>query len=270
MKIVGDEVFIQRGETFSLDFEVKNERGDPYMIYKFWDNPYFVITITAARYEQVGDFRRTYWLDLSKRWVERQDGNMVEEDMKRFIVTEAYFLPLFSINEAIYHYGLENGGRIVLDPNSDYDITNYLFSVDEHNDGNKTYKYVKSYKTDGAGNVIDEEWVEYNFRVVKHFSTREMVEQTYLYDMKILAGESVQEHIARLLDMQGEIYDDLPWSDVDTLQYINKIVDEDERNRVIEIFESNVPLMPEYDTKLLILMPTALHVSANIQGGLML
>ena len=66
MKILGNEIYIQRGENWTIDFEVKNDDGDPYMILKsIQKNPYIAITVTAARYEQQGDFRKTYWLDLT-------------------------------------------------------------------------------------------------------------------------------------------------------------------------------------------------------------
>ena len=52
MKILGDDVYIQRGENWSLDFDVTNEAVEPYMILKEWQNPYLVITVAAARYSQ--------------------------------------------------------------------------------------------------------------------------------------------------------------------------------------------------------------------------
>lgn len=290
MKLLGDDVYIQRGETWSLDFDVTNKKGDPYMLLKNWRNPYLAITVTAARYEQEGDFRRTYWLDLSKKWQELQDGSMQLVPFKKFISTEALSLPnnSFSILDAIDWYGTANGGKIVLDETSDFDIKNYLFYIDPQHDGNRIYKYVRRYVVDHK-RIVDsyedpfthetinniqewdevtvEEWETYDFRVIKEFTTKDWMEQTYLFDMKILAGETVQEFVTTVLQMQQLTPITTTWSDTQTREYIEQIEDEETRLYVQEVFESGMPLMPDYDTKSLILQPTKLIVSANIQGG---
>lgn len=369
MRTLGDDVYIQRGETWSLDFDVTNKKGDPYMMLKEWNNPYLAITVTAARYEQEGDFRKTWWLDLSERWVEKADGSMEIAPMKKFVSTEALNIHLFSVNEVIGLYGTNAGGRIVLDPTSDFDVTNFLFFTDPLSDGNKVYKYVKSYEMghvcqivptyydasidtypqgaiinylgilyyvlqdadntkipgldtdyfleckgyndfmqvtknvadvtpvsgifvwdtvnetlkifvsgawrdvsstywlDYGNSIISEEWEEYSFRVIKQFVTRDWVEQGYLFDMKVLAGESLQEYVHAYLSQDPNIeVPDLPWTDEQLQEQINSINDEEERAYVQEIYDSGMPLMPDYDTKALILQPTRLFVSANIQG----
>ena len=35
-----------------------------------------------------------------------------------------------------------------------------------------------------------------------------------------------------------------------------------------DLYDSGVPLMPNYDTKSIILQPTKLYVSTDIQGGI--
>ena len=261
MKVLGNDIYLQRGETWSLDFDITNEKGDPYMLLNTWRNPYLAITVTAARYEQKGDFRRTYWLDLNKREVERSNGYTEPEPVKRFISTEALPLVQFSVTEAIAIYGVEKGGKIVLDSMSDFDVTNYLFMVDGDENDTRIYKYVKSYKLNGYGDVIDEEWEEYSFRIIKQFSTKDWIEQGYLYDMKVLAGESIEERIYSILDEQNTLYVD------DLGDCIDLIEDEVTREELRELYDSGMPLMPDYDTKLLVLEPTNIYVSANIQGG---
>lgn len=267
MRRIGNDIYLQRGENWSLDFDIKNKRGDPYMLLNIWKNPYLAITITAARYGQEGDFRRTYWLDLTQRWVEDQYGDVRLVPVKRFISTEALPIKVFSVGEVIAIYGTDRGGRIVLDESSDFDVTNYLFFVDAKENDERIYKYVKSYTLDEDGYVVDEEWEEYSFRIIKQFVTKDWVEQSYLFDMKVLAGESIEEYVADTLDDQGTTHADFPWSDADTEMYIELIDDTEIRNRVREVFESGMPLMPDYDTKLLVLEPTNMYISANIQGG---
>ena len=269
MKMIGNEVYIQRGETWSLDFAVTNDKGHPYVVLKNWPNPYLAITVAAALYEQRGDFRETYWLDLSKRYVEKADGSATLEDLKTFISAEVLSLPNgFYVEDAIIYYGTANGGKIVLDDTSDFDIKNFLFFTDPFSDGNYVYKYVKSYKLDRYGNVTEEEWAEYDFRIIKQFTTKNWMEQGYLFDIKVLAGESVQEHLKGILDVQRvstKAFD--KWTNEDWENYIAKINDRETRAEMQQLYDDGAPLMPTYDTKSLLLEPTPIYVSVNIQGG---
>ena len=398
MRKVGNDIYIQRGETWSLDFQVENNRGDPYMLLKEWKHPYLAITVTAARYTQKGDFRRTWWLDLNQRWVEDRAGNMTLEPIKKFISTEALYIANFTIADILAVYGTENGGNIVLDKTSDFDVTNYLFFTDSNMDNGRVYKYLADYEVTDAqkitvdgwasntsttyghiyayfgdgtnadyyvavkslsttenntpppnsanfvkltqryikvqddthllftkrwsaedtdliwyegdafintgadgnnrvyicnvpsasnnrvnatGNKVQvtndmdngsdlvtvETWKDYDFRIIKAFTTRDWVEQTYLYDIKVLAGESVEERVYAVLVAQGEEVPDLPWTEDVLQEQINLINDKDVREECQAVYDSGMPLMPDFDTKALILMPAQLIVSANIQGG---
>lgn len=394
MKILGDDVYIQRGENWSLDFDITNEAGEPYMMLKEWQNPFLVITITAARYSQEGDYRHSWWLDLTQRYVEDAEGNLVLEPVKRFTGTEALFLDAddFSITEVLAAYGPDakpTPGRIVTDKDSDFDVTNFLFYIDPNKDGNRIYKYCKDYTlvpdtfvnckipvtvnpnaatgegiatagfyitaqassaivyyyndayptgaqvincgtytinsddglyilvtartfpiqaTYGHGTLYvnadynlqlytisatpsgigisiaiapalytnnieeehteDEVWEEYSLRVVKAFDTKEWVEQGYLYDIKVLAGELVEESVHDYLINEGKVVPDLPWSDEELQEQIERIDNAEMRVYYQGIYDTGMPLMPTYDTKLLVLMPTNLYVSANIQKGI--
>lgn len=258
MRIVGDTVYIQRGETWSLDFDVTDEKGRPYMLFSKWLNPYLAITVAGSRYEQTGDMRETHWLDLSYRWVEQKNGSTVKEPFKRFIATEPLYLPTgFSVIEVLSYYG----DRIVVDTNSDFDIKNYLFYTE--NDGKYEYKYVSSYTGDDAETADDSAvWTDYNFRIVKQFDTKNWMEQGYLYDAKIVAGETLIEYVARQLGVEPD-----EWSTVELEENIASIQDEQARMRAMETFESGAPLISEYDIKSLIIEPSKLLVSTNIQGG---
>lgn len=276
MKMIGNEVHIQRGETWSLDFAVANDKGHPFVILKNWQNPYLAITVAAALYEQEGDFRETYWLDLNKRYVEQSNGSFVLEDLKRFTSAEVLWLPNgFYVADALAYYGVDANGKIVLDQTSDFDITNFLFYTDPDSDGNYQYKYVKSYALDDDGNIdLDDdgfekvEWEEYNFRVIKQFTTKNWMEQRYFFDIKVLAGESVQEYLKGILDGQGVTTKPfVEWTNEDWETYINAIEDEKLRTEMQSHYDEGAPLMPAYDTKSLLLEPTPIYVSVNIQGG---
>lgn len=267
MKRIGTDIYIQRGETWSLDVDITNERGDPYMVFSKWRNPYLAITVSAARYAQKGDFRHTYWLDLNERYEEQEDGSVLLVPMKKFVETRALMLDEFTIDEAITTYGLGVGGKMVIDKNSDFDVTNYLFFCDPKRDGNLVYKYVKGYQTNTFGAVISENWEEYNFRMIKSFNTLDWIEQKYLFDIKILSGESVEEGIENTLLSEETEFEPRPWDSDKLLYYANAIKNETTRDIILRSIEEGIPLMPNYDTKALILPPTNLFVSANIQGG---
>lgn len=272
MRMVGNEVYIQRGETWSLDFSVTNKKGHPYVVLKNWRNPYLAITVSAALYEQRGDFRETYWLDLKQRYVEKRDGSMALENLKTFISGEVLWLPNgFYATDAIALYGANSeNGKIVLDPTSDFDIKNFLFFCDPFSDGNYSYRYITEYELDEDGHIVEDsvEWAEYDFRIIKHFTTKDWMEQNYLFDVKVLAGESVQEHIAAILDTQGTDYKSfVMWTNEDWERYIALIQDETLRTQAKELYDEGAPLMPSYDTKGLLIEPSTIHVSVNIQGG---
>lgn len=272
MRMVGNEVYIQRGETWSLDFSVTNKKGHPYVVLKNWRNPYLAITVSAALYEQRGDFRETYWLDLKQRYVEKRDGSMALENLKTFISGEVLWLPNgFYATDAITLYGANSeNGKIVLDPTSDFDIKNFLFFCDPFSDGNYSYRYIIKYELDEDGHIVEDsvEWAEYDFRIIKHFTTKDWMEQNYLFDVKVLAGESVQEHVAAILDTQGTEYKSfVVWTNEDWERYIALIQDETLRTQAKELYDEGAPLMPSYDTKGLLIEPSTIHVSVNIQGG---
>lgn len=259
MRMVGNEVHIQRGETWSLDFAVRNAKGDPFMIFKQWENPYLVITIASTLYEQEDDYREIYWLDLSNRLVEDVDGSIKLRPIKKFISTEALYLSTFDVEEALTNYGSKAGGKMVDTLTSDFYVGNYLFYVDANNDGNRVYKYYDGIDVNG-----DEVWIDYDFRIVKAFETQAWVEQSYLYDIKILAGQSVREYLAQVLETKEP---DDGWSDSQMKDLIDSITDDDIRTEMLEYYESGMPLIRSYDTKALILEPTRIYVGANIQGG---
>ena len=276
MRMIGNEVHIQRGEIWSLDFAVTDKNNHPLALLKDLRNPYIVITVAASLYEQKGDYRESYWLDLDKRWVEDANGDITLETCKRFTSTEP--LPLdstptsegeyFSVTEAIATYGVGAGGKLVLDSTSDFDVTNFLFFVDPDNDGNYLYKYVKEYTVDESNNITDETWETYDFRIVKRFSTRHWMEQGYFYDMKIVTGTSLQERATEILEAQGSTgIKTEPWTDGDWDNYLSQITDGDEKSVIVELYDAGVPLMSDFDAENILLDPTPIYVSVNLQGG---
>lgn len=269
MKRIGNEIYVQRGETFSLDFAVTDKVGRPLVLLKNWKNPYMVITVATSLYPQADVPREVYWLDLNKRYVEQNDGTLSPVTFKRFMSTEIFRLTEFDATEAVETYGQENGGKMVFNRNSDFDVTNFLFFVDVNGDGKYEYKYLDDYTLDGE-EVVAQTWVSYDFRVVKYFDTKNWTAQGYFYDIKILSGESVQEYFADILDKEQIEHKELDeeWSTEDWDDYILAVQDEASRDKIQALYDEGAPLMPMADTKMVILEPTAIHVSTNMQGGI--
>lgn len=254
MKSLGDEIFVQRDEKWALDFNLVTDNGNPFMLYSRLENPYLAITITSAKYAQIQDFRETYWLDLKEKEVEQEDGSIVKVQIKSFIYLEPLKLTSFDMTEAYNTY--KDKCRIVVD-DGEYDIKNYLFYIIDEK-GNKVFKYLESYVLDDSGNPIEQTWSEpYEFRIVKIFDTYDWIAQSYLLDMKIVSGQSVVDNINEMI--QGD----------DFIEYkIERIADKKLREFYKSLYFSKQPLMPTYDINSVILEPTKLTVSTNIQRGM--
>lgn len=159
-----------RGSLFSLDFNISNSKGDPFMIYKDDVNPRLVFTVSAARYKENSEIRDSYYVDLSKQYIV-SDGALTDVDAKKFASTEAFYTDdfLYATINMLYPGIFSN------DPTDDNYYGNYLFYANVN--GKKEYKYY-----DGTN------WVNYNFRIIQHFDTKNWVEQTYLLQVKYTDG----------------------------------------------------------------------------------
>ena len=65
MKLRGKEIIVHRGETFTLDMNIKNRDGSPFIIDKTITNPYLLISIASSKYSQSTRYLSNWWLDLS-------------------------------------------------------------------------------------------------------------------------------------------------------------------------------------------------------------
>ena len=65
MKNFNNEITVHRGETFTLNKNIQNRDGSPYIISSELSNPYFLLTVTTTRYKQENRYILSKWLDLS-------------------------------------------------------------------------------------------------------------------------------------------------------------------------------------------------------------
>ena len=65
MQIRNNEVTIYRGETWTMNRKVQNRDGSPFIVCNRFENPFFLITIVSAMYQQENRYRLNRWLDLN-------------------------------------------------------------------------------------------------------------------------------------------------------------------------------------------------------------
>ena len=157
-----------RGEPFTLDFNVTNEDGSPYVLGNLL-NPYLLITIASSKYKQDNRLIKKLWIPLTgyKKFKNTQIVPAIEFDQfppinpnTNLLYTDDYYENVFSAND-------EEGERYV------------YYDMDE-------MKYV-----------------DYEFRVIVAIDrtiTSELVDQEYTYSVKLLSGQNTYDYIKRNYD----------------------------------------------------------------------
>lgn len=176
METVGLKIYITRGESFSIDFSVKDKTGRPYVVLNKIQNPYLKITVTNYKYNASKNYVKSWWLDLTNGY--NENG-------------EHILLPRFSSVEPKEVNSISEVG------NADTDTEHYLYRVIGDN---------KYYYNDG-------EVKEYDFRIVKTFLsgiTSEWIEKQYTYDIKLLGGQTVVDYVQGLVRAHELIPSDTP------------------------------------------------------------
>jgi hypothetical protein len=158
MKLRGKEIIVHRGETFTLDMNIKNRDGSPYILSKDLKNQYLLLSIASSKYSQANGYSSARWLALpdlddkgNTAYVKFDDT--VPHDMgKEFDSSK-----VAPDGEAYVYTAIENGVR--------------------------KYKYY-----DSSTNTF----IDYSLRVVTKFNYAETitwVPQAYDYSLTLMAGE---------------------------------------------------------------------------------
>lgn len=265
MKTFNNELIVHRGETFTIDKTIQNKDGSPYIISSELQNPYFLLTVSTTQYEQDKRYLVNYWLDLS--------------EAKRFKSTQAFDLMSLKAgedsDEPMYPNGFDSiTARVSSVDNGEIDCIAYgwldgnfvcldytdcVFFV-EYSDGHKEYKY---WDDTPLGDQKRVGWVNYKCKIVKLFTqqeTREWVEQSYVYSIRLVAGQLMTDYLQSLCATNNIDYTGLTKEEMYTLlvgagQTFSKNFNID---RVIG----------DYDVVKPILTPTKLSVLSDINGGL--
>lgn len=227
MKTVGLKIYITRGESFSIDFSVKDKTGRPYVVLNKIQNPYLKITVASDKYSASKTYIKTWWLDLTNGY--NENG-------------EHILLPKFSSVEPKEVNSINEVG------NADTDTEHYLYRVIGDN---------KYYYNDG-------EVKEYNFRIVKTFLsgiTSEWIEKRYTYDIKLVGGQTVVDYVQGLVRAHELIPSDTPIeSDLNSL--LNLFVGHEELLEGVRL--DGRPLQSE-DINQDILEPTEISVASDTE-----
>lgn len=221
MRLRGNEMICHRGETFTIDRSIRNRDGSPFIVSSEYDNPYLLITVSSTRYDVPNRYCANWWLDLT--------------NLPRFLYTRPKQITSFNVTQVI-----------------DEEPGEYLYYVDEY--GKREYKYFDE----------NNEWHDYDFRIVHHFTnpvTREWVEQSYVYSIRLVAGQSMQSYIENLYQSYFEV--DPPDLSVEELYLKLKAADE----TLVDGIDYSRPLVG-FDVVQVILKPTKFTVMSDINGGL--
>lgn len=160
MRTYNNELAVTRGESFTLDFLIKNPDGSPYIVSSELTNPQWLITVANTRYTQTNRYVHNTWLAV---------------DVLRFHSTTPVKIESFDSNT---HPDFEYGDAATYDNSAVY------------TDG-VLYKYWKyNEPVDAAKSGT---WVEYEApRLIVPYTsdvTREWTEQEYLYSIALVDSD---------------------------------------------------------------------------------
>lgn len=178
MKVLNNQLYVEQGETFTLDFKLQNKDGAPYIIsHDIWDESrkaYFVVTVTSKSPEA----KNKYYLD---KWCEIDDSIQ-----PTFYVTqpvEIYSKDMFVNNFTTYLGYARDAG---------VNLRNYaVFCV--NNTATGEYEYFYYNDTEGEDVSCDSSKIqEYSCDFITSFSneiTKEWTYSAYIYSINIVAGK---------------------------------------------------------------------------------
>lgn len=189
MRVYNNEISVHRNETFTFDKLIVARDDAPYVVSSSWDNPYILLTISSARYEQENRYLANWWLSL--------------DSLPRFETTKPYLLTNFT-------NGLPTGHDA---------YTAVYYTVDT--DGNKTYK---RYDPISFSFVPYELRI---VKAFTQLETKNWVEQNYVYSLHLVAGVSVLEYLTAQYaeQIEGDVPTDVQTL-YDALYALNTINDE--------------------------------------------
>lgn len=156
MKLRGKEIIVHRGETFTLDMNIKNRDGSPYILSKDLKNQYLLLSIASSKYSQANGYSSARWLELNDEAYPKFDDTVPHDMGSSFDSSKV------TVGKDYIYTAIENGVR--------------------------KYKYYDS----SANTFIDYSLrvvTKFNYG-----ETKEWVPQAYDYSLTLMAGEINDKH----------------------------------------------------------------------------
>lgn len=256
MRTYGNEIVVQRGESFTIDKSIRTANGDPYIISNHLTNPYIVLTVSSSEHAQNNRYVHNYWLKGFKTFYLTSPIKL--SDILSSASGESLYPNGFSditelnTDESGNVYlvaGYYNGKYTVFEP------SDAVFYVEDF-DGKKTYKY---------WDVDLNSWEDYRFRITKTFQssdTKAWVPQNYVWSIQLVSGADSLTYLTGVCDYNLIKYDVFEGTSDkerdDYCEYLYKLLI-DNNVRLSLDFNVTAPISSS-DMSVVILTPTKLSV----------
>ena len=252
MKTLNNILVVHRNETFTMDKLIQNRDGSPYIISFDLENPYWLLTVASTRYDQKDRYIQNWWLDLSSylRFKSTTPINLKDFKISDAPNADSAFNSFDDIDDLSDFVGTYLNGTAVVSVSAN-DAVFYL----EQADGVKDYRY---------WSVITDTWQHYECRLIKVFNqttTRQWVEQTYVYSITLVSGVAMKDYLQELCDAN-----ELSYTDNMTVAELYELL-QTNGYEFSKTFNLDSPIA-EFEVMKPILVPTELRVMSDIKGGI--
>ena len=183
MRTKAGDIYCERGETFTIGFDVRGNDGAPYVLSSQLEGNGFkaYLLLTVASSANVTESERkvyNFWGDTS--------------NIDKFYTTKPLMrTDVDNAGESASAAWTAINSELITDDEKAKGITpaNYAIYYKEDNDGTRTYRRITGTNANTA------KWADYKFLYYKHFSkaiTEQWVESQYDYALKVVSGTVVE------------------------------------------------------------------------------
>ena len=183
MRTKAGDIYCERGETFTIGFDVRGNDGAPYVLSSKLEGDGFkaYLLLTVASSANVTESERkvyNFWGDTS--------------NIDKFYTTKPLMRDdVGAVGASASDAWTAINSELITDDEKAKGITpaNYAIYYKEDNDGARTYRRITGTDANTA------KWADYKFLYYKHFSkaiTEQWVESQYEYALKVVSGTVVQ------------------------------------------------------------------------------
>ena len=175
MEILNNQLYVQQGEAFTLDFFLRNKDGSPYIVSRQLKNPYYLVTVSSMSTNSNKDKRY-----LLNKWCK------ITAD-RFYVTTPVHITGVSSFNFTAMKSKANADGCTV---------ANYAVYYTTDSNGNVTY-YKYTGTDDAAYNSA--KMVPYENNFVVSFSTDVTIDWTehmYMYGIQLVDGDNNPDFVS--------------------------------------------------------------------------